>query len=126
MLTACIEIPLRFKGKSKHEFPAVFAVIRGRMAEFAELLHQDSDLLHRRFPSLDFGMTAGRMLTLRGGTLLHVAAEFQNFDAARLLLDHGADVNAEAMVDDTGTGGQTRSSTPQHNRRTVAFALCSC
>ena len=47
------------------------------------------------------------MLTLRGGTLLHIAAEFQNLDAARLLLDHGADVNATAMVDEAGVGGQT-------------------
>ena len=46
-------------------------------------------------------------MTLRGGTLLHVAAEFGNLAAATLLLDHGADVNARATVDDVGVGGQT-------------------
>lgn len=107
VLSACIEILLRFGGKSKHELPAVWAVVRRRIAELAELLDKDSDLLHRRFPGLDFGTTAARMLTLRGGTLLHVAAEFQNIDAARLLLDRGADVNATAMVDEAGLGGQT-------------------
>ena len=36
-----------------------------------------------------------------------MAAEFGVLDAARLLLDRGADVNAHAMVDDAGVGGQT-------------------
>jgi len=39
--------------------------------------------------------------------LLHVAAEFGVLDAARLLLDRGAHVNARATVDDAGVGGQT-------------------
>jgi ankyrin repeat protein len=47
------------------------------------------------------------MLTLRGGTLLHVAAEFQSLEAARLLLERGADVNAAATLDESGVGGQT-------------------
>ena len=47
------------------------------------------------------------MLTLKGGTLLHVAAEFQRLDVAELLLDRGADVNAKASLDDAGVGGQT-------------------
>jgi ankyrin repeat protein len=38
---------------------------------------------------------------------LHVAAEYGNAEAARLLLDSGADVNARAEVDATGVGGQT-------------------
>ena len=44
---------------------------------------------------------------LQGATLLHVAAEFGNVDAARLLIDRGADVNARATVDAAGVGGQT-------------------
>lgn len=107
VLSGCIEILLRAGGKSKHESPAILAVVRGRIAELAELLDENPDLSHQRFAGLDFGTTAGRMLTLRGGTLLHVAAEFQNLDAARLLLDRGADVNATAMLDETGVGGQT-------------------
>ena len=47
------------------------------------------------------------MLTLKGATLLHVAAEYQSLEAVRLLLDLGADVNAAATVDNAGVGGQT-------------------
>jgi ankyrin repeat protein len=63
--------------------------------------------VHRQFDELDFGATAQRRLTLRGGTLLHVAAEYGKVEAARLLIDRGADVNARATVNDSGVGGQT-------------------
>jgi ankyrin repeat protein len=36
-----------------------------------------------------------------------VAAEYGNVEAARLLLDRGADINARSTVDESGTGGQT-------------------
>ena len=52
-------------------------------------------------------MTGGRELTLQGGTLLHVAAEYGNLAAVALLLDRGADVNARATVDEAGVGGHT-------------------
>jgi ankyrin repeat protein len=70
-------------------------------------LDAEPALLHRLFPELDFGATGARRLTLRGSTLLHVAAEYGNVEAARLLLDRGADVNARATVDESGVGGQT-------------------
>ena len=38
---------------------------------------------------------------------MHVAAEYGNVAAAKLLLDRGADVNARATVDEAGNGGQT-------------------
>jgi len=107
VMATCIEILLRAGGKSKHAPPAVLAVIRGSMTELVDLLDASPSMLHQRFLELDFGTTAARMLTLRGGTLLHVAAEFQKLDVARLLLDRGADVNAAAMLDEAGVGGQT-------------------
>jgi ankyrin repeat protein len=107
VMAACIEILLRAGGKSKHAPPAVLAVIRGSMTELVDLLDASPSLLHQRFLELHFGTTAARMLTLRGGTLLHVAAEFQKLDVARLLLDRGADVNAAATLDEAGVGGQT-------------------
>ncbi|MDQ2774150.1 MAG: ankyrin repeat domain-containing protein [Acidobacteriota bacterium] len=106
-LGSCIDILLNAGGRSKHEAPAVLAIIRGRLDELTKLLDADRTLVHQRFPSLDFGATAARMLTLRGATLLHVAAEYGNLPAARLLLDRGADVNAAAATDGEGTGGQT-------------------
>jgi len=70
-------------------------------------LDAEPGLLRRGFAELDFGGTGARHLKLRGATLLHVAAEYGNVDAAKLLLDRGADVNARATIDQFGIGGQT-------------------
>jgi ankyrin repeat protein len=106
-LSACIDILLAAHSKSKYESPAVFAVLRGHVDELKKLLDADPNLIHQRFPELDFGTTAARGLTLRGCTLLHVAAEFQRLDAATVLLERGADANAKATLDEAGVGGQT-------------------
>ena len=47
------------------------------------------------------------MLTLRGATLLHVAAEYRNVDVMAVLFARGADANARAALDASGVGGQT-------------------
>jgi hypothetical protein len=44
---------------------------------------------------------------LIGASLLHVAAEFGLANAARILIDAGADVEAKAAVDDYGFNGHT-------------------
>ena len=71
------------------------------------MIDADPALVNTRFSELDCGQTGGRNLLLQGGTLLHVAAEYCNLEAAALLLDRGADVNARATVDEAGVGGQT-------------------
>ncbi len=106
-LSACIDLLLTAGGTTKYDAPGVLDVLRGRLDRLAERLDADPRLVHRRFPELDCGSTGGRRLLLQGATLLHVAAEFGHVDAARLLLDRGADVNARATVDDAGVGGQT-------------------
>jgi ankyrin repeat protein len=45
--------------------------------------------------------------SLVGVSLLHVAAEYGNFNAARTLVEAGADVNARAEVDEYGLNGHT-------------------
>ena len=45
--------------------------------------------------------------SLRGVSLLHVAAEYGNLAAARALIEAGADVNATAEVDEQGLNGHT-------------------
>src|SRR5262249_62346259 len=45
--------------------------------------------------------------SLAGVSLLHVAAEYGNFDVARALVEAGADVNARADVDEHGLNGHT-------------------
>lgn len=87
--------------------PPVLDLLRGRLTPLAERFDQDRELLSRRFPELEFGVTGTRTLTLRGASLLHVAAEYGNVEAAKLLLDRGADVNTRAATDEGGVGGQT-------------------
>jgi ankyrin repeat protein len=106
-LTACIELLLAAGGRTRYDVPGVLPILRGRDAELASLLDADPSLVHRRYSELDCGASGGRMLTLRGATLLHVAAEFGFLDSTRLLLDRSADVNARAEIDADGVGGQT-------------------
>ena len=106
-LGACIDILLRAGGTTKHNVPPVLDLLRGRINRLARELDRDPALLHRRFPELDFGVTGTRLLTLQGVTLLHVAAEYGNVDAAKMLLDRGAEVNARAALNRSGVGGQT-------------------
>jgi ankyrin repeat protein len=106
-LGACIDILFEAGGVTRYNIPAVLNLLRNRIDLLAKNLDDDRALLHRRFTELDFGSTGARRLTLRGATLLHVAAEYGNLDAAKLLLDRGADVNACVTIDDSGVGGQT-------------------
>jgi ankyrin repeat protein len=106
-LGECMEILVEAGGVTKYNVPPVLDLLRGRLDLLAEHLTRDRALVHRRFPELDFGSTGARLLKLQGATLLHVAAEYGNAEAAKLLLQRGADVNARATVDESGIGGQT-------------------
>jgi ankyrin repeat protein len=106
-LMACIELLLAAGARTRYDVPGVLPLLRGRNDELAALLDADSSLVHRRYPELDCGASGGRMLTLRGATLLHVAAEFDYLEAGRLLLERGADPNARADIAADGVGGQT-------------------
>lgn len=106
-LSACIEMLLAVGTRTRYDLPGILAILRGRTEELAALLDAEPALIHRRYPGLDCGASGGRLLTLRGATLLHVAAEYGFFDATRLLLERGADVNARADIDANGVGGQT-------------------
>jgi ankyrin repeat protein len=106
-LGECIDILLDAGCESRRNIPAVMDLLRGRMNLLTARLDEHPSLIHKRFPDLDFGSTCYRRLKLGGATLLHVAAEYGNLDAARLLVEHGADVNAPANVDEAGVGGQT-------------------
>src|SRR5262245_6180773 len=106
-LSACIDLILEAGGKTKYDAPGVLDLLRGEIEGLAGQLDADPDLVNRRFPELDCGQTGDRLLLLRGATLLHVAVEYGNLEAARLLLDRGAQVDAKATVDENGLGGQT-------------------
>jgi hypothetical protein len=106
-LGVCIDILLNAGGVTRHNVLPVLDLLRNRLDHLAQQPDLDPALLHHRFPELDFGVTARRLLSLRGATLLHVAAEYGNLAAATLLLDRGADANAQASLDAQGIGGQT-------------------
>jgi hypothetical protein len=106
-LTMCIDLLLAAGGRTRYDVPGVLPILRGRIDELAALVDADPSLLDRRYPELDCGESGGRLLTLRGATLLHVAAEYGFLEATRLLLDRGANVNARADIDAAGVGGQT-------------------
>jgi ankyrin repeat protein len=106
-LSACIDILLEAGGATRYDAPSVLQLLRGRLDGLAQLIDADPALVNTRFSELDCGMTGGRLLTLQGATLLHVAAEYGHLAAAALLLDRGADVNARATVDEAGVGGHT-------------------
>jgi len=107
-LTTCIEMLLAAGSHTRYDVPGVLPLLRNRNEELVGLLDANPALIHRRYPELDScGNSGGRLLTLRGATLLHVAAEYGFLDAARILLDRGADVNARADIDVNAVGGQT-------------------
>jgi ankyrin repeat protein len=107
-LSECIQILLNAGGTTRHDNPALLAILRGELDALSKLLDTDPNLIHKRFSEFDFGPGTGtRRLTLKGTTLLHVAAEYGALEAARLLLERGADVNARATLDEAGIGGQT-------------------
>lgn len=106
-LGVCIDILVQAGCTSRRNMPAVMDLLRGRMDLLAARLDEDPGLIDRRFPDLDFGSTSYRRLKLGGATLLHVAAEYGNLEAAQLLVERGADVNAPATLDEAGVGGQT-------------------
>jgi ankyrin repeat protein len=99
-LGVCIDMLFDAGGVTRYKVPGLLETLRGRLDQLEQRLDEDASLVGRRFAELDFGGTAMRRLTLHGGTLLHLAAEYCNLEAARLLLDRGAEVNAPAA----GTG----------------------
>jgi len=106
-LGECMDILIEAGGVTKYNVPPVLDLLRGRVDLLVKHLDADRALAHRHFSELDFGSTGARLLKLRGATLLHVAAEYGNVGAAKQLLERGADVNARAVLDEHGVGGQT-------------------
>jgi hypothetical protein len=69
------------------------STLRRLVTEFPRCLHRKVDVL-------------GAFTSCRGVTALHLCAEFNCVDCARVLIENGADVNAVAQCDSDGMGGQ--------------------
>jgi ankyrin repeat protein len=106
-LRECIDILLLHGGTTRYQIPSLLDLLRGEIESLRKRLDGDPSLVHKRFDELDFGASGRRRLTLRGGTLLHVAAEYGSLEATRVLVESGADVDARASIDGDGIGGQT-------------------
>lgn len=81
--------------------PALASVLLDDADALREALNHDPTLVNHR-TSMESSFTP-----LLGASLLHVAAEFGNVNAVRVLIDAGADVNARAAIDEHGLNGHT-------------------
>lgn len=98
----CLEILLQHGAYVPPEVtPPVLAIHRGDVEGLTTLLKSDPSLSKGRFLELPYGN-----IELRGGTLLHCAAELGEIGCMMSLLGQGADVNLPAEVSN-GLGGQT-------------------
>ncbi len=109
----CLEI-VRAAGFALPDTP-VMALHRSRLDLLQEHLDRDPSLLERRFTYSEVFATtldgpagdAYPATPVSGTTLLHLALEFDDIDAARWLIERGADVNARAAIDAEGFQGHT-------------------
>jgi ankyrin repeat protein len=110
---ACLEV-FADAGFDLPDTPAM-ALHRGRIDLLDAHLDRGPSLLERRFPEseifpAELGIKPGdglHVTPVSGGTLLHLAVEYDDIDTARWLIERGADVNAKAAPDADGFGGHT-------------------
>jgi ankyrin repeat protein len=110
---ACLEV-MAETGVNLPDTPAM-AFHRGRIDLLEGHLERDPSLLRRHFTEdeifpRDLGLAPGDGLhatPVAGGTLLHLAVEYNEVDLVRWLLERGADANARAAIDGEGFGGHT-------------------
>jgi hypothetical protein len=117
----------------------IMAFHRGQVDRLRDHLQRDPSLLHRRFALTDIyppalgcaadGRSGMHGTPIDGGTLLHLAIDFDEQAIFDLLLAQGADVNARTSVDAEGFGGHTPlfnailgSTYSSHGRRDGAMA----
>jgi len=96
---ACVALLL--DGGAVPDDAAVVPVLLDDAAGLSAALRADPSLLHHRTTMVS------AFTPLEGASLLHVAAEYGNLQAAKTLVAAGADVDAAAAVDAEGLGGQT-------------------
>jgi len=111
----CLEIA-EAQGIALPDTPAL-AVHRGRIDLLEAHLARDPGLFRRTFAHKEIyprelGCSADESLALHGtplagATLLHLCVDMDELEVARWMLEHGADANARAALDEDGFGGQT-------------------
>lgn len=81
--------------------PGLLAVLLDDDSTLEALIKNDRTILAKQY-TLDCTFTP-----LYQASLLHICAEYNHVQCARVLVNHGLDVNTPAGVDDNGFGGQT-------------------
>lgn len=92
---AFIDQGLQFEDKP------LLAVLSDNAKDLDELLSADPEILEKKY-TLRCAYTP-----LFEVPLLHICAEFNHVSCAKVLLKYGADINAQAGLDENGFGGQT-------------------
>ncbi len=93
---AFIDAGLAFEDK------ALVSVLTDDADKLEELINRDKNIVTKTYSSFNNTYTP-----LTGGTLLHFCAEYNSIAGARVLVKHGANINAKAAVDEHGFGGHT-------------------
>jgi hypothetical protein len=111
----CLELVVR-RGVELPDTSSI-AFHRGRIDLLEEHLRRDPHLLSRTFaheeiypPELGCHVDPTQALggtPLTGGTLLHMAIDYDEVEIARWLIARGANVDARAAIDQEGFGGHT-------------------
>lgn len=79
----------------------LLAVLQNDAASLDDLLTADKEALTKKY-SFDCAFTP-----LHEASLLHICAEYNHLSCAKVLVKHGADINARAGFDEHGFGGHT-------------------
>jgi len=95
----CLRIMLN-AGAVIHD-PLLESVLLDDSSRLRSLVTQSPQRIHQKLDLLV------AFTSCRGVTALHVCSEFNSIACARVLLEHGADVNAVAEHDAEGMGGHT-------------------
>ena len=96
---ACLQLLL--ENGAELDDPVIAPVLLDDAESVAAMLGRDPSLLGHRTTMVS------AFTPLVGASLLHVAAEFGNAKAARVLIEMGADLEAKAAQDEHGMNGHT-------------------
>lgn len=94
-IKAFVDRGLQFEDK------ALLAVLLDDAPRLDELITDDKGIVLKKY-SLNCTFTP-----LYEASLLHICAEYNHLSCAKILVQHGADINATAGTDSNGFGGQT-------------------
>jgi hypothetical protein len=96
---ACLQLLL--ENGAELDDPVIAPVLLDDAESVAAMLRRDPSLIRHRTTMVS------AFTPLVGASLLHVAAEFGNAKAARVLIEMGADLEAKAAQDENGMNGHT-------------------